>query len=207
MVGMKVACGWILPKKTVKIQSRVQKKKKLAVEASKFLCNLFRILVIFFSQKIGKNTPKFLELKKKISLIWLLMEIYFWSFLKNSVRLKNLTLTFWPKNFFSALYMYKNSPQKFGRKTQCWIFHGRPVLLCHVFRETLKKCQEWHILLNLATSSMTLDLNIFHWQWLQCHNRKSEPWKFQFLKKWKYFSSPQLWFIAPGNFNFKKNLN
>ena len=47
--------------------------------------------------------------------------------------------------------MYKNSPQKFGRKTQCWIFHGRPVLLCYVFRETLTKCRKWHILLNLAT--------------------------------------------------------
>ena len=32
----------------------------------KFWCNFFKILVIFFSQKIGKNTPKFLELKKNI---------------------------------------------------------------------------------------------------------------------------------------------
>ena len=30
-------------------------------------------------------------------------------------------------------------------------FHGRPVLLGHVFRGTLKKCRKWHILLNLAT--------------------------------------------------------
>ena len=64
---------------------------------------------------------------------------------------KNLTLTFWPQIFSWLQYMYRNSPRKFGRKTQCYIFQGRPVLLGHVFRGTLKKCRKWHVLLNLAT--------------------------------------------------------
>ena len=65
--------------------------------------------------------------------------------------LKNFTLTFLPKFFSRPLNMYWKSPRKFGQKIQCKIFHGRPVLLGHVIRETLKKCRKWHILLNMAT--------------------------------------------------------
>ena len=36
------------------------------------------------------------------------------------------------------------------------MFHGRPVLLGHVFCETLKKCRKWHISLNFATRGCPL---------------------------------------------------
>ena len=102
---------------------------------------------------IFHGTPILRGYRSPTNIFWIIFSkqvIFLWSTEYGST-VKNLTLTFWPKIFSWLPYMYRNSPRKFGRKTQCKIFQGRPVLLGHVFRGTLKKCQKWHVLLNLAT--------------------------------------------------------
>ena len=44
---------------------------------------------------------------------------------------KNLTLTFWPKNFFEV-HIHVEKPEKFGTKSQCQIFHGGSVIEGHL---------------------------------------------------------------------------
>ena len=87
--------------------------------------------------------PKKSKMKLVICIVWYIFfsdfivdvlifkKIFFW-ILPNSKKVrgtpapteygstvKNLTLTFWPKIFSWLPYMYRNSPRKFGWKTQC----------------------------------------------------------------------------------------
>ena len=103
----------------------------------------------FKFSKIGKNTKKTVKIPKKLKnkagamycLIYifsdfivdvLIFKKIFFRILPNSKKVcgigvpteygstvKNITLTFWPKIFSWLPYMYRNSPRKFGRKSQC----------------------------------------------------------------------------------------
>ena len=111
-------------------------------------CNFFTKWNLNF-QKIGKNTKKIVKIPKKLKMkmvlciVWYIFfsdfivdvlmfkKIFFWilpNFLKVRGTLvppdygstvKNLTYTFWPKIFSWLPYMYRNSPRKFGKKSQC----------------------------------------------------------------------------------------
>ena len=118
------------------------------VETGNGECIFFRKWNLNF-QKIGKNTKKIVKIPKKIKMklvlciVWYIFfsdfiidvlifkKIFFWIFpISKKVRgtpvpptygstVKNLTLPFWPKTFSWLPYMYRNSPRKFGRKSQC----------------------------------------------------------------------------------------
>ena len=109
-------------------------------------CLIYIFWYIFFADFIVDilNLKKIPILKKSVGLryppshrVWVYSEKF--------------NIDFLAKNFSWLPNMYRNSPRMFRRKTQCKIFHGRPVLSDHVFRGTLKRCRKWHILLNLAT--------------------------------------------------------
>ena len=61
---------------------------------------------------------------------------------KYGSTVKNLTLGFSPEISGGVpIHIYMEARKKFWAKKSMLNFHGRPVLLGHVFRGTLKKCR------------------------------------------------------------------